>query len=170
MIIEICGSYRRGANDCGDIDILVTDRKGEEREGLLQKIIKTLHDENFLTEDLSFGSSDKYMGVCCLPSPYGSGIHRRIDIQFIPLDQWALALLYFTGSAHFNRSMRLWARKNGFQLSEKAVTKRFVIGKNSSNRREKDDDIKGEPIIVRTEKDVFDVLGLTYLPPTERNV
>ena len=172
IIIEVCGSYRRGASDCGDIDILVTNRKGEECENLLQKIVKTLHLEKFLTEDLSFGSksSDKYMGVCCLSPPFGSGIHRRIDIQFIPLDQWALALLYFTGSAHFNRSMRLWARKTGYQLSEKAITKRFVIGKNSANKRDKDDDIKGEPLAVRTEKDVFDILGLAYLPPTERNV
>jgi hypothetical protein len=44
------------------------------------------------------------MGVCRLPpEANGSGIHRRIDIRMIPRESWACALLYFTGSDHFNR-------------------------------------------------------------------
>jgi DNA polymerase lambda len=170
IVVETCGSYRRGALDCGDIDILLTHRKGEDISGLLEEMITQLHRKNFLTDDLSRGSSDKYMGVCCISPPNGSGIHRRIDIQCIPLDQWPLALLYFTGSAHFNRSMRLWARKNGFALSEKAIAKRFVIAKGPANQRVSENDLKGDPLPVKCEKDVFDILGLTYVPPTERNV
>ena len=170
LVIETCGSYRRGAADCGDIDILVTHQKGNEIDGVLEKIITHLHKSKFLSDDLSHGASDKYMGVCWVPPPHGSGIHRRIDIQLIPLDQWPLALLYFTGSAHFNRSMRLWARKNGYALSEKAITRRWVIAKGPTKQRESDNDLKGEPIPVSSEKDVFDVLGLTYVSPTDRSV
>jgi hypothetical protein len=32
---------------------------------------------------------------------------------------FAFALLYFTGSDHFNRSMRLFASKKGYSLSDK---------------------------------------------------
>ena len=46
------------------------------------------------------------MGVCLVAEKY-----RRIDLQMIPRDQWPCALLYFTGSAHFNRSIRLWVRR-----------------------------------------------------------
>lgn len=169
LIIEICGSYRRGALDCGDIDILITHKTKKNLEGILQNIVKKLHEEEFLTEDLSFGSSsDKYMGVCCISRPFGSGIHRRIDIQTIQLEQWPLAILYFTGSSHFNRSMRLWARKNGFSLSEKTLQKRFFMSRRYSGSKE--DDILGECIPIKTEKDVFEALGLSYIPPNQRNV
>lgn len=97
--MEICGSYRRGATTCGDIDILISNKKGEELDSILEETLNILHREGFLTDDLSRGgkNSSKYMGVCCLPPPTGSGLHRRIDLQTIPLDEWPCALLYFTG-------------------------------------------------------------------------
>lgn len=95
------------------------------------------------------------MGVCMLP---GHTIHRRIDIRVYPLNEWPLALLYFTGSGHFNRSMRLWARKNGYHLSDHSINKRFSDG------------MEGEPIPVKTEEDIFRILGLEYKPPEERDV
>lgn len=94
------------------------------------------------------------MGICCLPG----GIHRRIDLRCYPLNEWPCALLYFTGSGHFNRSMRLWARKNGYQLSDHYIVKRYT------------EDLLGDPIPVRTEEDVFNILGLDYKRPEERDV
>lgn len=35
--------------------------------------------------------------------------------------RYGYALLYFTGNAHFNRSMRLWARKKGYSLSDHSL-------------------------------------------------
>jgi DNA polymerase beta len=54
--------------------------------------------------------------------------------------------------------MRLWARKNGFSLSEKALVPRMT------------EDLTGAPIAVHTEKDVFDALGLEYKAPEERDI
>lgn len=172
ITLEVCGSYRRGAADCGDIDILLTHPDATIGATLLQSAVQRLHDRGVLTDDLSTGSPSKYMGVCCLPPPAGSGIHRRIDIQFIPSTQWPLALLYFTGSAHFNRSMRLWARRNGYALCEKSLAKRHLIakGKGPSGSRDRDEDIKSEPIPLSSEKEIFQVLGLEYIAPTERNI
>lgn len=63
-----------------------------------------------LTDDLSSsGEHDSYMGVCMLE---GSR-HRRIDMKVYPAAEYAFALLYFTGSGYFNRSMRLFAEKKG---------------------------------------------------------
>ncbi len=36
----------------------------------------------------------------------------------VPYDEFACALMYFTGSAHFNRSMRNLAGKMGMSLNE----------------------------------------------------
>ena len=48
-------------------------------------------------------------------------VHHRIDIKYYPLDQYAYATLYFTGSDMFNRSMRLYARKLGYSLSDRGM-------------------------------------------------
>ena len=58
-----------------------------------------------------------FMGVCRLPG----GKHRRLDIKVYPPDQFPFALLYFTGSGHFNRSMRLRCHKAGWHLNDKGL-------------------------------------------------
>jgi DNA polymerase beta len=55
-----------------------------------------------------------YMGYC----RYGSNPIRRVDIRFLPYESYSTALLYFTGSKNFNRSMR----KYGNRLSEYQLT------------------------------------------------
>ena len=54
--------------------------------------------------------------------------------------------------------MRLWARRHGYQLTEKHIVKRYA------------EEVLGEPIPVNSEQDVFAVLGLEYRPPNEREV
>jgi DNA polymerase/3'-5' exonuclease PolX len=59
---------------------------------------------------------------------------------------------------HFNRSIRLWARKNGYSLSDHALVRRL------------NDDEKGPPIAVASEEDIFRLLGLEYVAPKDRDV
>ena len=40
--LEICGSYRRGKPDTGDIDILVTRNDNKDIKGMLEKLVKEL--------------------------------------------------------------------------------------------------------------------------------
>ena len=53
------------------------------------------------------------MGVC-----YFEGQHHRIDIKHYSVDQYAFALMYFTGSDLFNRQMRMVAHSKGLMLSD----------------------------------------------------
>ena len=109
-----CGSYRRGKSSCGDVDILITHLKGSSMAGVLHALVSRLHRKGFLTDDLSFGSGgNKYMGVCKCTKAVQAGedewLHRCIDFQLIPRNEWPYALLYFTGSGHFNRfDQRRW--------------------------------------------------------------
>jgi len=153
----ICGSYRRGRKDCGDIDILLTHKRAKSLDGFLSQLVEELHKIGFLTDDLvKMRTESKYMGVCKLPG-IESALHRRIDIKIIPKNEWGCALLYFTGSGHFNRSIRLWARKCGMSLSEHSLVRRYP------------GDEKGEPIPIKNEIDIFKVLGLEYKNPEERD-
>jgi len=63
---KICGSYRRGVDTSGDVDILITHpdyhEENKKNSDLLTKIVELLHKKNVLTDDISFGNL-KYMGV-----------------------------------------------------------------------------------------------------------
>jgi len=84
--------------------------------------------------------------------------YRRIDLRVYPLHEWPTALLYFTGSGHFNRSIRYFAHRNGYSLSDKSLVKRFS------------EEEKGDPIPLRSEADIFKLLRLKYVPPEGRDI
>ena len=102
----------------------------------------------------------KYMGMCRLP---GNRWYRRIDILVVPPVEFGAALMYFTGSAFINRSMRALARKKGWSLSQHGL-RRNVVRKNGVV-------VSGEiiPGLV-TERDYFTALGLAYLEPEDRSL
>lgn len=104
------------------------------------------------------GEQKKYMGVCRLPGHR----HRRLDIIIVPYDEYACALMYFTGSAHFNRSMRALAKTKSMSLSEHSLNK-DVVRQGSSKV------YTGTPVPTQTEKDVFNLLGIPYREPHERD-
>ena len=97
--LEVCGSYRRGIETCGDVDIIVTrvDGGNSEKKVILDLVTK-LEQLGFLTEHLTYPKTDNstslsYMGICVY-----EGTRHRIDIKFYPDEQFPFAILYFTGS------------------------------------------------------------------------
>ncbi|EDQ87142.1 uncharacterized protein MONBRDRAFT_33482 [Monosiga brevicollis MX1] len=176
---QVCGSFRRGAATSGDIDILLThpdfkstgdgEALGKTKkkldppfDKLLDRVISHLKKVGLVTDVLSLGES-KFMGVARLPETQFSeaGLapprrFRRIDMRLWPVDQYPLALLYFTGSDETNKTMRRKAIDLGFRLSEYSL------------RPMSEDDKPGRPLPVSSEKDVFDALDMTYLEPAQR--
>jgi len=167
MIMEVCGSYRRGTDNSGDIDILITHPSIKEEEDfaslennfLLTLIIK-LTQAGFLKDHLTINGATKYMGMCKLK---GSKYNRRIDMRFISFNSYVSALLYFTGSGNLNQKMRIHAMKKGYKLNEYGLFKLEFNKK--TNKME-----KTERIPCQTEKDIFNELDYEWLKPTERNI
>ena len=63
-----------------------------------------------------------------------------------------VTVLYFTGSDHFNRSMRMWAGRNGMKLNEKEL-----VGRIRPRRNDKASEVILSAVEVLTEEDVFKV-------------
>ncbi|XP_058399787.1 DNA polymerase lambda isoform X2 [Diceros bicornis minor] len=165
LLCVACGSYRRGKATCGDVDVLLTHPDGRSHQGILSRLLDSLRQRGFLTDDLvsqeENGQQQKYLGVCQLPGPERR--HRRLDIIVVPYSEFACALLYFTGSAHFNRSMRALAKTKGMSLSEHALSTAVV--RNAQGLKVG----SGRVLPTPTEKDVFRLLGLPYREPAERD-
>ncbi|KAK4821517.1 hypothetical protein QYF61_021920, partial [Mycteria americana] len=165
LLCVACGSYRRGKPTCGDVDVLITHPNGQSHRGVFSKLLDSLHRSGFLTDDLvsqeDNGDQKKYLGVCRLPGP--ARRHRRLDIIVVPYSEFACSLLYFTGSAHFNRSMRALAKTKGMRLSEHALSTAVVRGPGGVKVA------SGRTLPTPTERDVFIQLGLPYREPSERD-
>lgn len=163
LVCETCGSYRRGKPTCGDVDVLISHPDGKSHYGVMQKILENLKSTGFVTDDLVSIHNleqNKYMGVCKLPG--NDAKHRRLDIIVVPYNEWACAIVYFTGSDYFNRSARLLAKKNGMSLSEKSLNTGVI-------RQGGEKVFEGTPLPVFSEKDIFKYLGLEYREPVERD-
>lgn len=144
IIYNICGSYRRGNVDSGDIDILISHPTNSK---YLTKIVKVLIDGGICIDHLTKNGNKKYMGVCkIIDTP------RRLDIRYINYESYYAALLYFTGSKEFNVKIRQIALDNGYSLNEYGLTKKDT----------------NEKIILTSEEELFEILGIDYVPPTSR--
>lgn len=158
---EICGSYRRGQSNSGDIDILITHPEYNTRDKVtenpwLQSLVNTLESKNILCDHLTNEGKSKYMGVGRVPIQgqpdwMDTSIARRIDIRFVPYDSYITSLLYFTGSAKENIRLRKVAISKGYKLSEYGLF-----------------DSDGDAIVFKTEQEAYQFLGLEYVEPTSR--
>jgi DNA ligase (NAD+) len=147
--MEIVGSYRRGAQSSGDIDVIITSPLPKVFVDFIDELIK----ENIILELLSRGPT-KCLVIAKLPS---SNVARRIDFLYTSPEEFPFSILYFTGSKIFNTVMRHEALQKGLTMNEHGLYK--MDGKK-----------KGEKVdaVFKNEKDIFDYLGLVYKTPVER--
>ncbi|KAF9179254.1 hypothetical protein BGZ51_007034 [Haplosporangium sp. Z 767] len=170
---QVTGSFRRGKSDCGDIDIVVARPNIDDGGHLYQimhHILKDLINEGFLVEHLSLPTYTedmanklkhfKYMGICKLPGE--KQVHHHIDILVVPWMHLGSTLLYFTGNDICNRSMRQLASNRGMRLSDKGLFINVIRDRNRKRVNE------GQWVAGRTEREVFEYLGIKYLEPHER--
>tara|TARA_B110000037_G_C17099428_1_gene497398 strand:+ start:1366 stop:2382 length:1017 start_codon:yes stop_codon:yes gene_type:complete len=152
LIHEICGSYRRGLPESGDIDIIITNTnvKGEiKKYKFLTSIVKKCIETGFIIDNLTNLGEKKYMGVCKIAKQ-----SMRIDIRCFNSREYGTAILYFTGSRDFNIYMRNEAIKLGYRLNE------YCMIEKSSKKK----------IYFKTENDIFKKLSILYVKPIDRNI
>ena len=148
----VVGSYRRGAESSGDIDVLLmlpyTLSKKEQGQ-LFLETIRLLKESDYIVDTLAQGPK-KFLGYVRLE---GEKV-RRLDLLMTPEEEFAYAILYFTGSQNFNVAFRSYALEKGYTLNEHTLKP-----------------VKeGVPAVpsMKTEEDIFAFLGLEYVEPEQR--
>ncbi len=138
--VEIAGSARRGKETIGDIDILVS-CKDEDRKDVLS-----------FFEEQDFLMQVEVSGDTKITGRLHSGV--QIDLRVVSEDEFGAALQYFTGSQSHNVVLRTLAKKENYKINEYGIFK-----------------LEGEKEIKvggREEKDVYEVLGMQFIPPEIR--
>ena len=104
--------------------------------------------EKIITHTLSIGST-KFLGLTQLNT---KSKHRHLDIRLLPENLFVYGYLHYTGGRNFNTIIREKAKKKGYKLSEYGLF-------NSDNQL----------IKVKSDKDIFDIIGLDYIPIENRH-
>ena len=141
ILFKMMGSYRRGSKTSGDIDILIYDKKNVNR---LNEFVNIISNNYKLVGKLSKGKN-KFSGIFRINNKI-----RHIDVLYVPIESLYTAINYFTGSKEHNLRLREFAKQKGYKVSEYSLTK------------------NGKVIPVKSEKDLFDIIGMKYILPKNR--
>ncbi len=139
--MKTVGSYLRGAEDSGDIDILLRSTKFT-----LAKAVAVLTEAGIVVANMSTkeDSNKKFAGICHCPS--GQWFYFHLDIFWTTKQAWGAALLAYTGSKVYAQRIRNIAHKQGYLLNQYGLFK------------------KGHPVALK-ERDILKAIGEPYLPP-----
>jgi len=136
--IELAGSLRRRKETVGDIDLLISAKREN-----WSKIHQHFVSYSGVREVLLHGETKSSLVL-------EEG--RQVDLRTVEPHQWGSALQYFTGSKEHNVRIRDIARAKGLKISEYGVF-----------RADTEEWIGG-----RTEEEVYNLIGMQWIPPELR--
>jgi DNA polymerase (family 10) len=140
--ITPAGSFRRGRETVGDLDMLVTGdccNTTEHRDAVLDAIVKFPGILDVLAKGENKVSFKLRSGM-------------QVDVRLLPPESYGAAMQYFTGSKSHNVSLRQRALRMGYTLNE------YGLAKLEGNKR----------VAGRTEEEIYRKLGMDWIPPEMR--
>lgn len=163
-VSTIVGGYRRGKPASNDIDIVFTHPNAKSTKDLCARLVERLRSAGLVTHVMHLSSFhehnalrtshwdslEKALTVYRSPS---DGRYRRVDlISALPETYWT-AIVGWTGGTMFERDLRSAAKTIGLKFDSSGITRRH----------------DSKLIYPRSEKEVFDLIGLPWVDPTLRN-
>jgi DNA polymerase (family 10) len=141
--ITPAGSFRRGRETIGDLDLVVTLRPGQDKQNDVDAVAEHILKYPRIEETLAHGENK----VSVLLE---NGM--QVDVRLLQKNCFGAALLYFTGSKEHNVVLRGRANDMGWTLNEYALTT-----------------IKGGKVVAgKTEEEIYSKLKLAYIEPELR--
>jgi DNA polymerase (family 10) len=139
--ITPAGSLRRGKDNVGDLDLLVTGPACE------PEVV-----EAAVAHVATLPLIDKLLAKGQNKVSFTLRNNLQVDVRLLPRSSYGAALQYFTGSKHHNVALRQRAIKRGLTLSEYALLR-----------------LEDNVIVASaTEAEIYNALGLDYIPPELR--
>ena len=141
--VTAAGSFRRGRETIGDLDLLVTMRPGQDKQEDIDAVAEHILKYPRIEEPLAHGENK----VSVLLE---SGM--QVDVRLLQKNNFGAGLLYFTGSKEHNVVLRGRANDMGWTLNEYALTT-----------------LKGGKVVAgKTEEEIYSKLRLAYIEPELR--
>jgi DNA polymerase (family X) len=134
--LDVAGSYRRGRETVGDLDVLAEANDPE-------PVMAALRGYHGVAEVQGTGPTKTSVVLA-------GGV--QVDLRVVEREAYGAALLYFTGSKAHNVELRSRAAERGLRLSEYGL---FEVG---------DDGEIGRRVAGATEDEVYRALGLESIP------
>ena len=136
--LEFAGSYRRGRETVGDLDILVDSKQAEQ-------VMDHFAEFSEITSVIVRGKTKMSVRL---------EDEFQVDLRVVPKDSFGAALQYFTGSKNHNVVIRGRAKQMGLKINEWGV---YEVN-----------DGEESWIAGKTERDVYETLDLPYFEPEIR--
>jgi len=139
--IEVCGSIRRSKETVGDVDVAIIPKIDAETS------LRAFEAMDIV--DKVIDSGDKKSSI------WVNG--TRCDCYAWDEENFESGVMHLTGSDEHNKYLRILAIRKGWVLSQYGIYERDAEGKRTGSRL--DDG---------TEKGIYDLLGLEFIPPEHR--
>jgi DNA polymerase (family X) len=141
--VTAAGSFRRGRDTIGDVDLLVMMRPGEDSQERVDDVAEYILKYPRIEQRLARGENK--VSVLLV-----GGV--QVDVRLLGKNSFGAALLYFTGSKEHNVALRGRANEMGWTLNEYALTT-----------------LKGGKVVAgKTEQEIYAKLKLGYVEPELR--
>ncbi len=141
--LEAAGSFRRGKETIGDVDLLAT---SVSPDAVMAQFAKFPG----ITQELARGPTKMSVRIRA---------QLQVDLRVVPDSSFGAALQYFTGSKDHNVQLRSRAKERGLKVNEYGV---YHVGVSE------DSAASADSIAGRSEEEVYAALGLPWIPPELR--
>jgi len=163
-VSTVVGGYRRGKPASNDIDIVFTHPDATSAKDLCARLVERLRSAGLVTHVMYLSGFHEYnalrtaqwdsleKALTVYRSP-NDGRYRRVDLIFALPETYWTAVVGWTGATMFQRDLRSAAKSIGLKFDSSGITRRR----------------DSRLIYPRSEKEVFDVIGVPWVDPTLRN-
>ncbi len=159
---EYAGSLRRRRETVGDVDLICAVADESEGQAISDAFVK-------------FGEVVRVLGQGATKASILTASGLQVDLRIIPEAHFGAALMYFTGSKEHNVRLRGRAIEMGMTLNEWGLYKitiekpdREMVKSGGRVEKQTAHAPSAKPQAARTEIEVYEKLGLAYVPPELR--
>jgi len=148
--LDIAGSFRRKKETIGDIDLLAVSKNPKK---VMDFFVKMPEVARVFARGITKSMVHLKNGI-------------DVDLRVVNKESYGAALNYFTGSKAHNVALRKIAIKKKLKLNEYGL---FLINSESALHKEASRGVwQGKIIAGRTEKEIYNALGMDYIEPEMR--